>query len=72
MNERDWKKYVANGGLNRVIADLASQHSGSAPSSTFTRYWFEDPDIGANKFKNRVKKILGKKLFEKITNTNSD
>lgn len=70
MNEKVWKVYLHNGGRNRVITDLAAQHSGSAPSSTFTRYWFEDPDTGVKNFRERVKKQLGKKLFEEITETN--
>lgn len=71
MKEQDWKDYVANGGKNRVIADLASQHSGRAPTSMFTRYWFEDPDTGAKNFKERVKKLVGIKLYKQIIK-NSD
>lgn len=70
MKESDWKKYVNNGGQNRVIADLAAQYSGRSPSSIFTRYWFEDPDTGAKNFRGRIKKILGTKLFKKTTETN--
>lgn len=66
MKEIDWKGYVKNGGKNRVIADLASQHSGRAPSTIFTRYWFEDPDTGVKNFKERVKKLVGIKLYNQI------
>ena len=68
MQDRDWKKYLGDlRGKKRVIADLAAQHAGMIPSQTFTMYWFSDTDEGEDNFKERVKKILGKKLFEEIT-----
>lgn len=71
MKETDWKRYVNNGGKNCVIADLASQNSGRAPSTIFTRYWFEDPDTGVKNFRERVKKLVGEKLYKQIIK-NSD
>lgn len=67
MDERDWEKtLISIGGEKGIIADLAAQSAGRPTSFNFTTNWFNEKDQTPT-FRERIEKILGQELYNKLT-----